>query len=102
MQPPWQLTILSKLFLRFLGAYNAAIISSNTTSGVTTFEVSDPRFVLKRKEDNVINIMFVADALNDPAKVSLNTDSLDDSRFFGVHDPALYRMSAHPTESYTK
>jgi hypothetical protein len=78
LQPPWQLTIVSKLFLRFLGAYNAAIISSNTTSGVTTFEVTDPRFVIKRKEDNVISIMFVADALNNPAKVSLHTRSLND------------------------
>ena len=78
LQPPWQLTIVSKLFLRFLGAYNAAIISSNTTSGVTTFEVTDPRFVLKRKEDNVINIMFVADALNDHAKVSLDKKSFHD------------------------
>lgn len=69
LQPPWQLTIFSQLFLRFLAAYNARIASSNTTSGLTTFEVTEPRFVLQKRENSVVNIVFMADALSDPGRV---------------------------------
>ena len=69
MQAPWRLTICSDMFLRVLAAYNSRILSSNASSGVTTFEVTDPRFALKRLEDNVVNIAFLADALASPHKV---------------------------------
>ncbi|CAL5222694.1 g5095 [Coccomyxa viridis] len=62
VQPPWQLTIVSHLFRRVLAAYNSRIVSSNTTSGVTTFEVTDPRFVLEKRESSVVSILFLADA----------------------------------------
>ena len=69
MQAPWRLTICSDMFLRVLAAYNSRILSSNASSGVATFEVTDPRFALKRMEDNVVNIAFLADALSCPHKV---------------------------------
>ena len=69
VQPPWQLTIVSFLFRRFLAAYNSRIVSSNTTSGVTTFEVTDPRFILEKRENSVVNILFLADALANSRKV---------------------------------
>ena len=69
MQAPWRLTICSDMFLRVLAAYNSRILSSNASSGVTTFEVTDPRLALKRMEDNVVNIAFLADALSSPHKV---------------------------------
>ena len=68
-QAPWRLTICSDMFLRILAAYNSRILSSNASSGVTTFEVTDPRFALERMEDNVVNIAFVADALANLHKV---------------------------------
>ena len=69
MQAPWRLTICSDLFLRVLVAYNSRILSFNASSGVTTFEVTDPRFALKQKEDNVVNIAFLADVRANPHKV---------------------------------
>jgi len=56
-----------------MAAYNSRIVSSNTTSGVTTFEVTDSRFVLEKEENSVINIMFLADALNNPDMVRYKT-----------------------------
>ncbi len=71
MQPPWQLTIVSHLFRRVLAAYNSRIVSFNKTSGVTAFEVTDPRFVLEKRESSVVNILFLADALANTEKVRL-------------------------------
>lgn len=71
MQPPWRLTIISRLFWRVLAAYNSRIVNSNTTSGVTTFEVGDPRFVLEKKESSAVSILFLADALANTEKARL-------------------------------
>ena len=71
LQPPWRLTIVSQLFRRFLAAYNSHILTSNTTSGVTIFEVTDPRFVLERKESTVVKLLFVADAFTNTERVWL-------------------------------
>ena len=71
VQPPWQLTIVSRLFRRVLAAYNSRIVSSNTTSGVTTFEVTDPRFVLEKRESSAVSILFLADGRANEQKVWL-------------------------------
>jgi hypothetical protein len=60
LQPPWNLTVRSRIF-HYVDVLNANLVSFDATRSEATFSVRWPYLTLGRQENNNIEIMIVVD-----------------------------------------